>query len=366
MNRPIVLLNALRLHQGPLRLPTGNFQHVLHLAEKLALSTDFDVRVLVDRESHGPMAARIEEAQLVPTGLRGQSIALADWATLKAVRHLSPDIYHRPAGQLPPCRLPCAAVAGLADLSFMTLPYPPLKRLYKELSYRWTVRWADRIICASRFTRDDVARRLGVPLEKLRVIYHGANPMPRPDHALADSRQGPFFLVFAHQPHKNAEVCLRALANLAAPMAPPWLAIVGDNEYVRRSLRPLATRLGIANSVVFVGAPSTARLAGLYDRATALLFPSKFEGFGLPVLEAMSHGCPVVCSNACSLPEVAGAAGVLLDTDDHIGIASAMVRLLSDRRWRSDLVAAGMRQASQFTWENAAEMTRDVYRELVR
>lgn len=365
VKRPVVLLNALKLHQGPLRLPTGNFQHVLHLATNLALSREFDVRVLVDVESHGPLSDRIHESRLIPTGVQGGSVIAADWATVKAVRRLAPDIYHRPAGQLPPRRLACRTVAGIADLSFLTLPHRPIKRLYKELSYRWTARWADRIICVSRFTRDEVVSRLGVSAERLRVIHHGTNPLPVPDFSLAESRVGPFFLVFAHQPHKNAAVCIRALADLRGVTPRPWMAVVGDNEYVTSTLKPLATHSGVAEAVVFVGAPTMAELAGLYDRAGALLFPSKFEGFGLPVLEAMSRGCPVVCSNVCSLPEVVGSAAFQLDPDDRTCLSAAMARLLRDREWREDLVVAGRRRASRFTWERAARMTEAVYRELV-
>lgn len=365
MYRPLVLLNALKLHQGPERLPTGNFQHVLHLATELSRCPEFDVRLLTDLDSHGPLAERIDAEQLVPTPLRGNSIVAADRAVVQAVRRLQPAIYHRPTGQLPFFKLPCRAVTGVADLGFMVLPHPLLKRLYKELSYRWTMYQADCVVCVSQFTRADVARRLGVPDEKLRVIPHGANQLPPPDTRLADQVGGPFFVVFAHQTHKNAELCLRALGALRTEMPSLRLAVIGKNAFVERTLKPLAAQAGVGTMARFMGVPTSAELAGLYRRAVGLLFPSRFEGFGLPVLEAMNMDCPVVCSNVCSLPEVAGDAAVQLAPDNLDGMKAAMRRLILDSRWREERIAAGRLQAAKFTWRRAAELTIAIYQELL-
>ena len=363
--KPLILVNALKLHQGPHRLPTGNFQIVLHLAAELGQNGEFDVRFLTDLDSYPPLSKQLESSRLIRTNLSGNSILAADWAVVGAVRRLRPTIYHRPTGQLPFMRLPCRTIAGIADISFMTLPYPPLRRLYKEASYRWTTWMADRVTCISRFTYDEVALRLKVPKQRLRVVPLGANPMPAPDYSSADSRSGPFFVVFAHQTHKNPELCFEAFSHVAKANPTAWLAIIGKNDYVDKLLKPLAKKLGIDASVQFIGAPDAAQLTGLYDRAIGLLFPSRFEGFGMPVLEAMGRGCPVVCSNVCSLPEVAGSAAVLLDPDDLNGMTSAMFRLLDDPEWRGRLVASGYAQAQKFTWKKTAECTEEIYRELL-
>jgi len=363
--RPRILINALKLHQGPHRLPTGNFQIVLHLAAELGQSDEFDIKYLTDLDSHPVLAEHVPESRLVRTSLRGNSIAAADWTVLTAVRRLRPQIYHRPTGQLPFCPLPCKTISGIADVSFRTLPYPFLRRLYKEASYRWTARMADRIICISQFTHDEVALHFKVPLTRLRVAHLGANPMPSAAPLGGGSPREAYFVVFAHQVHKNAELCLRALGQIRRQHPAATLAVVGKNEFVELTLKPLAMQLGLAGAVEFVGAPSAGQLAGLYDRAVGLLFPSRFEGFGMPVLEAMGRDCPVVCSNAGSLPEVAGDAAVVLDPDDLDGMVSAMARLLTDQGWRASLVQAGRAQVQKFTWRRTAELTEDVYRELL-
>lgn len=365
MHSSLILVNALKLHEGPNRWPAGNCQHVLQLAAELARDAAHDIRFLTDRNSYDALAAHVDAARLVPTPLKGTSVVHADLAVIRAVRALRPAVYHRPTGQLPLVPLPCRTVMGIADLGFAVLPHPPLKRLYKELSYRWSARRADRVICVSRFTRDDVARRLRVPEEKLRVILHGANVLPEPDFRLADTVGMPFFLVFAHQPHKNAELCLNAAADLRSRHPGVGLVLVGPGAAVSRRLLPLAQRLGIGGSVRLVGMPTGAELAGLYRRALALLFPSWFEGFGLPVLEAMRLGCPVVCSDRCSLPEVAGDAAVQVAPDDLRGMTSAMLRMAGDAAWRGERSAAGKRRAARFTWRRAAEETLAVYDELL-
>lgn len=363
-SKPLVLVNALKLHQGPERLPTGNFQHVLHLAEELARLPEIDVRLLTDLDSHGPLAERINAAQLVPTALRGNSILAADRMVLDLVRRLRPDIYHRPTGQLPFRHLPCRTVAGVADLSFMVLPHPLLKRLYKELSYRWTAWQADRIVCVSEFTARDVIARLAVVPTKVRVVHHGANALPAPDPVLARRQGGRYFMAFAHQTHKNAELCLRALAQVQVTHPGLRLVLIGKNSYVDGELKSLAARLGLAAHADFVGAPNPAELSGLYREAAGLLFPSRFEGFGLPVLEAMQAGCPVISSNACSLPEIVGDAAIQVGVDDDQALAAAMRRLLNDLSVRTRLAVAGRERIRVFTWRRAAEATRDIYLEL--
>jgi len=363
--RPRVLVNALKLHEGPERSPNGNFQHVLHLAAEMAMLPGIEVLILTDLDSHGPLAERIQEGRLIPTHLRIDSIRAADRAVVQAVRRLRPDIYHRPTGQLPFRDLHCATVVGIADLNFKHLPTPLLKRLYKELSYRWTMRKADRVICVSGYTRDDVAKRYRGVAGRLRVVPHGTNELPLADNSLAQLQAGPFFLVFGNQAHKNVELCLRAFAELNGAIPGLWLALVGRNEHVETALRPMVNRLGLDAAIEFVGAPTGAQLAGLYKRATGLLFPSRFEGFGLPILEAMGAGCPVVCSNVCSLPEVAGEAAIMLDPDDVAGMRAAILTLVRDTAHRAEFIAAGHKQAARFTWRRAADLTEAIYREIL-
>lgn len=363
--RPLVILNALKLHQGPHRLPTGNFQFVLYLAGEVAHLEDFDIRFLTDVDSHGPIAERVPESKLIRTQLRSNSIVAADLAVLRVVRQLRPAIYHRPTGQLPFFPLPCRTIAGIADLSFMVLPHPPLKRFYKEISYRWTIRRADRVVCISRYTQNEVMKRLHCPSKKLRVVYLGANELPPADPAIFERVPPKYWLAFAHQSHKNAELCMRALIEHRRENPATSLVLIGQNNYVECKLKPMAQALKLGDAVVFIGVVTSAELSALYQRALGLLFPSKFEGFGLPVIEAMRAGCPVICSNACSLPEVAGDAAVMIAPDDLTGMVTAMQIFASNQMVRENFIAAGLKQADCFTWKRAAQETAAIYRELL-
>lgn len=363
--RPLVLLNALKLHQGPNRLPTGNFQHVFHLADSLTERTEFNLRLLTDLDSHPPLCAKLSEELLIPTRLRGNSIWAADRAVIEAIRRYQPQIYHRPTGQLPFSRLPCKSITGIADLNFMALPHPFIKRLYKEISYRWSVSRADRVICVSKYTCEYVHRKLRVPPSKLRVVYHGTNALVEPNFEYSKTIDGRFFLAFAHQAHKNAELCLRIFCQLKDQFKDVRLVLVGANSFVDETLKPLSKLLNLGSVVRFVGAPSSAELSALYRNALGLLFPSRFEGFGLPILEAMGVGCPVISSNVCSLPEVAGDGALQLCPDDLAGWINAVQRCIVDEHYRNYWAVAGRSRSTQFTWKKAAAETVAIYQELL-
>jgi glycosyltransferase involved in cell wall biosynthesis len=361
--KPVVLLNGIKLHEGVTRAPTGNFQHALHLAAALVESDQFQIRVLTDIDSHAPFEARITSDHLVRTGFAGGSVLGADRVVIDAIRRLRPAIYHRPTGQLPFFLPAVKAVATIADLNFTVLPTKWVKRIYKELSYRWTVRRADWLTCVSTFTRGDVIRRLGADPGRTSVILHGTIEMPNPDYGLADSLKAPFWLTFGHQAHKNVETCIHALASLPATTK---MVVVGSGKYIDNQLRPTASALGLQERILFAGRVSAEQLSGLYRRALGLVFLSRYEGFGLPILEAMQVGCPVICSNCCSLPEVAGDAAVILPPEGGPELVAALRMVQTDERKREELSARGIKRASQFSWQRAAEETCSVYRHLLR
>jgi len=165
----------------------------------------------------------------------------------------------------------------------------------------------------------------------------------------------------AKRPHKNLARLLQALARI--PLARrPVLVVPGYPTPYEDELRALAAGLGARDDVVFPEWVDAAELEGLYALAAAVVFPSLYEGFGLPVLEAMVRGVPVACSNRSSLPEVAGEAALLFDPEDVAGIAEAIERLLSDRDLAERLARAGREQAARFSWERTAEQTVESYR----
>jgi glycosyltransferase involved in cell wall biosynthesis len=230
------------------------------------------------------------------------------------------------------------------------------------------VRRSDRVIADSRSTRDDLVGMLRVPLGRIDVVPLGlgsvrrATPLPerevRERFDLGERRV--LLSLSAKRPHKNLLALIGALARIA-PEARPVLVLPGYPTAHEAELRARAAALGIAQDVRFPAWLSSAELEGLWAIARAFVFPSLYEGFGLPVLEAMARDVPVACSNASSLPEVAGDAALLFDPHDEAAIASAISRLLGDETLRARLQARGLARVRRFTWERTAQLTLESY-----
>ncbi|MEW6544060.1 MAG: glycosyltransferase family 1 protein [Nitrospirota bacterium] len=232
-------------------------------------------------------------------------------------------------------------------------------------------RWKriDHVLTDSDCSKRDISEKLGVPGDRITVIYPGVNlerfrPLP-PDRSGEAGR--PFVLCVAGaDPTKNVETLIEAFIRFPRSLRDAYdLILVGDFRR-RPALRELVVRTGIEKQAVFTGVVNDDRLIDLYQRATLFVFPSRYEGFGLPVLEAMACGCPVVSSNAASLPEVTGEAAILVDPSDVEGFARHMQRVLEDQPLRRSLRERGLRQAAQFTWDRTARETVAVYRKVVQ
>lgn len=223
------------------------------------------------------------------------------------------------------------------------------------------LREVDRVICVSRFTADEAMNLLGLSSKKLTVVYNGVDfTQEDPEHAPAEPLPQDYFLfVGSLEPGKNLSL-LKAAYSLARERDKvlPGLVIVG------------ARWAGVAGEGTppaewhYLGRQSDAVLIYLYRRAIALVFPSRYEGFGLPVVEAMGQGCPVICSRVASLPEVGGDAAVYADPTpaDYL---DAMLRLANDQQMCQELSARGRQQADRFSWSRCAEETVAVYRDAI-
>jgi glycosyltransferase involved in cell wall biosynthesis len=249
----------------------------------------------------------------------------------------------------------------------------PLPRMYRRLNYPRTARAAQAIIINSHSLRSEIEQYLNVDPRKLKLIYEAV------DHDLfkpgdADEARAivashgvtkPFVLfVSSLWPYKNCEGLLRAWALARGELGDRQLAIVGpgrDEKYVAQ-LHSLAAELGISADVVFVGGVPLEETARFYQAADVFVYPSFNETFGLPILEAMACGCPVVTSDTSAMPEIAGGAAVLSNPKDPASIARAIVEAAAPGRDR--LRDDGLRRAGQFTWSATAASTLDVYREV--
>jgi glycosyltransferase involved in cell wall biosynthesis len=274
----------------------------------------------------------------------------------------------------PLVNFPWSLVIHMKTMHAFTAPgaIAPLPRLYRRMNYPRSARAADAIIINSESLRSEIKQYLEVDGRKLKLIYEAV------DHDLftpgdADLARGhvasygitkPFVLfVSSLWPYKNCDGLLRAWALARGELGDRQLAVVGagrDEKYAA-SLRSLAAELGISDEVVFVGGVPLAETVAFYQAADAFVYPSLNETFGLPILEAMACGCPVVTSDTSAMPETAGGAAVLSDPREPKSIARAIVEAVGPGRDR--LRDMGLRRASQFTWGATAASTLDVYRE---
>ena len=249
----------------------------------------------------------------------------------------------------------------------------PLPRMYRRLNYPRTARAAQAIIINSHSLRSEIEHYLTVDSRKLKLIYEAVDhDLFKPGDAgearaivASHGVTKPFVLfVSSLWPYKNCEGLLRAWALARGELGDRQLAIVGparDEKYAAQ-LHSLASELGISADVIFVGGVPLEETARFYQAADVFVYPSFNETFGLPILEAMACGCPVVTSDTSAMPEIAGGAAVLSDPKDPASIARAIVEAAAPGRDR--LRDEGLRRASQFTWGATAASTLDVYREV--
>jgi len=274
----------------------------------------------------------------------------------------------------PVVNIPLSLVLHMKTMHAFTAPegLPAPNRLYRRWSYPRSARVADSIIINSESLRSEVQQYLEVDPRKLKLIYEAVDhDLFKPgDAAAARARVAsrgvtkPFVLfVSSLWPYKNCEGLLRAWALARGELGGRQLAVVGAPRYetYADSLRSLAADLGIASDVVFVGGVPLEETVSFYRAADLFVYPSLNETFGLPILEAMACGCPVVTSDVSAMPETAGGAAILADPKEPAAIARAIVEAVGADR--DHLRELGLKRAGQFTWGATAASTLDVYRE---
>ena len=277
------------------------------------------------------------------------------------------DLVHATSAAVPPTGSR-PLVATVHDLAFRHYPeaYPESGRRYHERSARIVADEAARVLVPSEATARDLAELYGVDRGRVTITPLGVEVPAEPDHAGAERLlrdlgvRGPFLLaVGTLEPRKNLPRLLDAFGEVAGELPGHWLVVVGPVGWGPR-LRPTwdSVRVKLAGPV------GDALLHALYQAADGLAYPSLYEGFGLPVLEAMANGIPVLTSDRSSLPEVAGDAALLVDPLDRAAIGAGLVRLAGDPDLRRDLVEAGRRRAAGFTWRATAAATWATYREV--
>lgn len=286
------------------------------------------------------------------------------------------DLFHAADFALPPTLPGARAVVTVHDLAFERHPQdtmPGMLRYLRAVVPR-SVRRADHVIADSEATRRDLLDLYGAPPDKVSVVYPGVearfNPTPREGEQAALRAKynlpvAPIVLaVGTMQPRKNHLRLVQAFAQAAGDAV---LVIAGGRGWGYDAVHAEVARLGLQSRVIFPGYIDDADLPALYRAAVVFAYPSLYEGFGLPVLEALACGVPVITSNVSSLPEVTGPdAALLVDPLDVDGLAAAIARLLGDADLRANLRERGLERAAAFTWARAAAQTWAIYSALLR
>jgi glycosyltransferase involved in cell wall biosynthesis len=267
-----------------------------------------------------------------------------------------------------PLWAPCPTVITVYDLSFLHFPerFPYLQRLYLSSQTSRSCRRAKRIITISKSSRQDVHCFFGVPLSQIDVVIPGVDsayrPLPNKEVAAFRAKQGieRFVLhVGTLQPRKNIPVLIEAFAQLPDPELK--LVLVGGKGWLYDNIFRQVQSLGLAERVIFSGYVPDEALPLWYNAAELFVFPSVYEGFGMPVVEAMACGTPVIAANSSSIPEVVGEVGLLFDPNDVKTLVKQMTAVLSNSDLHDKLRQKGLQHAQTFSWERAGRETAVVY-----
>jgi glycosyltransferase involved in cell wall biosynthesis len=293
------------------------------------------------------------------------------------VRRLKIELLHMPANVIP-LHVPCACVVTIYDANFMKFPeeYDPLWRRYARLMVGYAARRADRVITISSTAKRDILTFFPADPEKICVISPGiksfsaqaATVSGESDQEFA-RRLKPYLLyVGATEPHKNLRRLLEVFGQLIhdPTFSHLKLVIAGAEGRDHQTLIALSDQRGLREKVILTGHLPEARLASLYREASVFVFPSLTEGFGMPPLEAMQMGVPVVASNIPVLLEVLGDAAIYFDPTSTASISSALRQALGDEPLRAEMIQRGRRQVERYSWTAMATAIINLYREILR
>lgn len=370
-------MNQNSLHIGiDCRLPYyqmgGISQFALHLLPALAALDQTNrysvLHMAKDGRSYTPTAPNFQRYNLyTPCHHRWER-----WTLSAELLPRRLDLLHS-IDFIPPQRGARKHLITVHDLNFIYYPEfltAESKRYYVD-QIQWAVTHVDHITADSEATRQDVIGHLKVDPAKITTVYLAANPLYSRDYSedeieatLAQHNlpRGFILCVGTLEPRKNIPTLLRAYKQLREETAVDVpLILVGSKGWIYDEIFATIEKLGLQNQVRHLSGIFDQQLAHLYQAAGVLVTPSHYEGFGLPALEAMHSGCPVIVSNRGSLPEVVGPAGLLLEPDDVTGWAEALARVLTDSALRAKMVAQGKAQATTFSWPRTAAQMLDLY-----
>lgn len=349
---------------------------VTRLVDEFAAQDRIEVVALCGHQPYEPWAGR-NDIEMILTSFKRRDRSPARrwmWETRQlasVIRRSGCDVYHATWNSGVPARCPVPCVLTVHDL----IPWHERNRsidgCLQRIAYRRSMRtsaWrASAITVVSQYSRGDILRTLGVASDKISVIPNGTEipNMQGVDHKTGEV---PYVLyVGGHEARKNLTAVFLAMNRYWEQWGPDVeLRLTGKRESLCDDAALALSGVAHPDRVRFLGTPNDAELSRQYTDARLLLMLSKAEGFGLPVIEAMAHGCPVVAANRASLPEVAGDAGIIVDPDDIAGVSDAIHALVVDPHRHADLVQRGRRRAESYRWPEIARKMRDLYETVAR
>lgn len=379
-NNPI----RLALNGSALLSPlTGVGQYAKNLAEQLLASPDIDLHLFYaaiwsSDVRTGPIreigALKNFIKKAVPQPYR-VSRAVQQWRFNLGVRRIRPNLYHEP--NFLPFRFDGPTIITAHDLSWIRYPetHPSERVAVMNKLFPRALSAASHVLTDAEFVRHEIIQEFGVATERITSIPLGARPIFRPhsqsecvgflsERRLAHRRY--VLCVGTLEPRKNLEVALRAYTGLPNTFRERYpLVIVGMKGWLTSGLESVMQPLVASGELHPLGFTTDDELAALYAGALVLVYPSLYEGFGLPPLEAMASGTPVIVSNRSTLPEVVGDAGVIIDAEDETALRETLLRHAEDPAFWQDRAASCLQQAGRFSWRRCAEQTLAVYRRVL-
>lgn len=353
-----------------LRTSSGRYvERLLHYLQKLDQANQYCV-LLQPQDMAGWQST---STNFEPIACRHKEFSWAEQRGLKRQIHdLKPDLTHFTFAQQP-IWYRGKTVTTIHDLTTVRFTNPDKNGVvfkFKQQVYKYVVKKAARkaaaVLVPSQFVGDDVAQFTGIQPEKITVTYEAADPISQPPEPVG-ALKGRHFVLYVGRPtpHKNLVRLIEAFQLLQAQHPGLLLVLAGAKDANYQRIEKAVLSRGI-KGVYFAGFVSEGQLRWLYENCRAYAFPSLSEGFGLPGLEAMLHGAPVVSSNATCLPEIYGEAAHYFDPLDAQAMADAINEVLTDKDLRQDLIEKGAEQAAQYSWQRMAEQTLGIYAEALK
>ena len=365
---------------------TGIGRYTYELAKQLQLHKDLELKLFANGAlvlglpKHEEAKAKKSLVARLRMQLRKSNLVTRVYQTLVgirsqiALRSHREAIFHGPGFYLP--KFSGHSVATFHDLSIFTWAHchPPERVRFMQRELKLTIQRASLLITDSEYTRQEIASYFGYPLDKIRTVPLACSSDFQPRGAVEANpilnkfslaHDGYVLYAGTIEPRKNIESLLDAYVKLPKAVRARWpLVLAGYQGWQSQALHERIEAAVSAGWAHYLGYVANDDLPILFSGARLFVFPSHYEGFGLPVLEAMASGVPVVCSNSSSLPEVAGGAALMCDALDVGKLTQLIAFGLEDESWRVEAVAKGLAQSSKFSWERCAKETMAVYREL--